>query len=75
MRNIFIENVENHFDEQRDFLIDIRVKNFLLVETFNYLSDKISVRLLRVPNVSYIWWWIKDFRVKFRKCNLMTKIW
>ena len=49
-------------------------KSSFPVKFIDRSSDKISIQIFVVPNLTGVRWWMMDFKIKFCICNLMMKV-
>ena len=49
-------------------------KSSIPVKLINGPSDKMNIKILIVPNLASVRWWVKDFTIKFGVNNPMMTV-
>ena len=67
--------IQNSFVQNKNLFIDIGIyKSSVLIKHINYLSDKISICILVVPDIAKIKQQKNNFQIKFCKNDLAMRI-
>ena len=74
MWNKIRKYIQNSFFRMTTSSLTLVFTKALSQSNINYPSDKISICILVVPDITKIRWWIMNFQVKFCKIDLVMGI-